>query len=479
MPEKEKEINPELSLKVSSGLILGTILLLTITLASPKAFKFLFASMAATTAVCSLVLTTKAIPIAEDDGAELDAIFTVREARRLNTIEDIEASNDDDREVRQYERMMRVKDQSLKLAAPHILSHYRQTEVLDALIPPPPPPPSLAQATVSGSVRKMVDSSDISVSFFDWVDLRDCDKYSMVTVFGSPGTGKSKLVKWLAKHVLGADLRAFDVFGRKGEWKGAKRFSKYSDILDEMTQDVEDIERDRYCYAEEDKENFPARVVVLEEGVVTVPKLKSIARRRSKKKNTKKPENYDYEADNEDEDEDDVVTTWVELYSTFTRKLNRRLFLVSVDMKAQDYLSAEHRNRSFVIFPGEKGIREAMREVSFFKLGTQANAKLRHALNEKMVGLQNPCLIFTSGIWMLAECPHLSKAGDPIPFAWDDPRLLMPPNFPDVVEPTPTPAAEPTRMSKIPAPKGQSIEDQRIWLESLLSEEEEEDEDDD
>ena len=82
-----------------------------------------------------------------------------------------------------------------------------------------------------------------------------------------------------------------------------------------------------------------------------------------------------------------------------------------------------------------------------------------------MEQLSNPCLIYATGVWMLAECPHLSKSGDPLPYAYDDPRMAPPPPLPV--------ATAPTQVPLVPEPRERSIDEQRKYLETLLPEEDE------
>ncbi|MBD2329657.1 hypothetical protein [Alkalinema sp. FACHB-956] len=251
----------------------------------------------------------------------------------------------------------------------------------------PPPEASQGVSTAPASVL----STTQEIPFFDWHDLRDADRHPILGVVAKMGGGKSVLVKYLGKHILNASITVFDIYGSEADWAGCEVLYDYAQMVTRMAEDNKFITQDIAQYRL-GKRDFPARLIVLEEGKATLKRLQSQGRKVAK-----------------------TVEEWKLNYESVTRKIRRRLCQVSTNMNSEVFGSnAETRDEMTLIFPGREGIGKAMKDTSMLKLGVQQNKGLRDRLTHALEGVKRPALVYSNGEWFPASVPELDNNGDPI-----------------------------------------------------------------
>lgn len=226
---------------------------------------------------------------------------------------------------------------------------------------------------------------------FDWSEMANGDEHPVIAIVSPMGGGKSRLAKWLAKHVIfpasNVDIAAIDIYGRKKDW--ATVASTSPDILELMREDLLILQTREASYRE-GQDDFDPMFRVFEEAPDTLTTLNQV---KDATKNT--------------------VTPWVLKYTTTTRKVKARLCLISVKLAGAEIgLGAESRNDATVIFPGMKGIAKAMSDTQMLKLGTKANQALRERLLGALDGIRHPALIAHQGNWYPASIPELDAHGN-------------------------------------------------------------------
>jgi hypothetical protein len=229
---------------------------------------------------------------------------------------------------------------------------------------------------------------------FDWGELADPDEHPTLAIISPMGGGKSRLAKFLAKHVLfpgqNPDLVAMDIYGRPADWQDATLLTDHGAMLEQMSADLGFIS-DRAAEYRKGVDNFTPRFWILEEAPDTIGTL-----RKSGK------------------DADELVTAWVTKASTVARKVKARLCLVSVRLSGAEIgVSAEARNDATVIFPGKKGIAKAMADDRIFKLGAKQNKELRETLAATLATIARPALVYAGGHWHPASIPECDAFGNP------------------------------------------------------------------
>lgn len=346
-----------------------------------------------------------------DEAAEL-ACF---EAERENALEEIEQEDD----MRRYEQRLTIEANAMQRTLPLQMQLQQMKQMLYPVMPvqqiPTMPAPVQGLPQTQGPIDNPAIPQQPLINGIDWFDfneLKDCDMYPVIAVIGGMGAGKSKLLKWLSKHVfLSKDVRACDSFGRKSEWKMATIYPKPENIYQMMEADLEDIEIESDQYRD-GKSSFPERLTILEEAPDTLSSLRKYQRSiwRSKPKNER----------------EDVIEDWLLKALTYNRKLRRRSAFVSVSMSATEFIPAEHRNKAVTLFPGT-AIDEAMTDIHYYRLGTAQNAKLRDDLRVVLSQVQNPCLIYCKGRWFPAALPALTLEGDPVGQSAPPPQQQQPP----------------------------------------------------
>ncbi len=247
------------------------------------------------------------------------------------------------------------------------------------------------------AISQLQAASDIGapLGMFDWSELADPDEHPTLAIISPMGGGKSRLAKFLAKHVLfpgqNPDLVAMDLYGRLKDWQGSTLLTDHGAMLQQMEADLGFI-GDRASEYRKGQDNFTPRFWVLEEAPDTIGTL-----RKSGK------------------DADELVTAWVTKTTTVARKVKARLCLVSVRLSGAEIgVSAEARNDATVIFPGKKGIAKAMGDDRIFKLGAKQNKELRESLKASLAKVSRPALVLSEGQWYPASIPELDAFGDPV-----------------------------------------------------------------
>jgi hypothetical protein len=245
----------------------------------------------------------------------------------------------------------------------------------------------------SRSTLKQANYSQTSIQgreLFDWAELVDGDRFPVLAVIAPMGGGKSRLVKYLGRHILEIPhITAVDSAARyEGDWDGCEIVRETDSLIAWMQDDLAKVEEEMERY----RRNEPlrdSRFVVMEEAVDTLLSAK--------------------QKDNE------LTARWVEKYTTYTRKLRRRLCAVSVKMNgALMGLGAESRDQSVAIFPGQAGVKMAMADARYFKLGCKGNEDLRASLNKAIASIKHPALVYHLGEWHPASIPPLDAEGNPV-----------------------------------------------------------------
>ena len=240
-----------------------------------------------------------------------------------------------------------------------------------------------------------VSTNRPALTLFDWHELADGDDHPTLAIISKMGGGKSRLAKFLARHILfpgqSPELRAIDIYGRGRDWQDATLVTDHGAMVEMMKQDIQTI-GDRVELYREGQDEFNPLFWVFEEAPDTIGTL-----RKSSKEN------------------DALVTAWFTKATTVARKVKARLCLVSVRLSGAEIgVSAEARNDATVIFPGHKGIAKAMADDRIFKLGAKQNRETREQLTAALEGVKRPALVYADGKWYPASIPELDVAGNPI-----------------------------------------------------------------
>lgn len=252
---------------------------------------------------------------------------------------------------------------------------------------------ALTQPTKT-TLRQIQSNTDDPLNplpLFDWGQLADGDEHPVIAIVSPMGGGKSRLAKWLARHVIypgtNVDISAIDIYGRKKDWSTVA--STAPEILELMTEDLVILQTREHQYRE-GAETFDPMFRIFEEAPDTLTTLGQV---KDANKN--------------------IVTPWLLKYTTTTRKVKARLCLVSVKLAGAEIgVSAESRNDSTIIFPGMKGIAKALGDERMLKLGTKANAPIRERLLNSLDGLRHPALVYHQGQWSPASIPELDSHGN-------------------------------------------------------------------
>jgi hypothetical protein len=247
------------------------------------------------------------------------------------------------------------------------------------------------------ALRQIEAISTVSpaLPLFDWGELADADDHPTLAIISKMGGGKSRLAKFLARHILfpgqSPELRAIDIYGRGQDWQDATLVTDHGAMVEMMKADIQAI-GDRVELYREGQDDFNPLFWVFEEAPDTIGTL-----RKSSKEN------------------DALVTAWFTKATTVARKVKARLCLVSVRLSGAEIgVSAETRNDATVIFPGHKGIAKAMADDRIFKLGSKQNRETREQITAALDGVKRPALVYADGKWYPASIPELDAAGNPI-----------------------------------------------------------------
>lgn len=227
---------------------------------------------------------------------------------------------------------------------------------------------------------------------FDWSVLQDADEHPILAIIGPMGSGKSRVAKYLAKHVLYPDevpeLTIYDIYARIKDWQGATVVSDPTVMIAAMKSQIKTIEENVRAYRS-GQTDFQPRFTIFEEAPGTLPTLKAI--------------------------KNNPVDNWILQYTTVTRKVRDRLCLISVRAGgAAIGTGAEARDDCTIIFAGTRGVDKAFKDTSILKLGTKQNQGLRDRLRGQIKGLKHPALIYRDGTWTAGSIPELDEHGNPI-----------------------------------------------------------------
>lgn len=226
------------------------------------------------------------------------------------------------------------------------------------------------------------------VELFDFNMLRDKpDEFTAFAIVADMGGGKTRLIKHLARNVLqGSTTTVMDIYARRGDWTGSKILTNVFDFVEYMEKDLVDID-DLIADFRDGRNAFTPDLFVLEEAADTLTEAKEQAAKKLK--------------------------LWLSKYLTVTRKIRKRLCMVSTNIAdiTSAIESAEKRNSVVFIFPGKNGVAKAMGDSYIFKLGTAENAQLRERLNRAMEGLERPALVHLRGQWWVADIPYVNEDG--------------------------------------------------------------------
>ncbi|MBD1847006.1 hypothetical protein H6F89_27085 [Cyanobacteria bacterium FACHB-63] len=248
------------------------------------------------------------------------------------------------------------------------------------------------QLTLEAQVQPETEKPDL-LPLFEWGELSDSDQHPVLAVIAPMGGGKSRLVKWLGKYVLfdrQPSIVAFDIYARQSDW-GAGGVTEYDQMLEIMEKDLAEID-DRKQQYRKGQDNFSPELRVLEESVDTLPNVKALSK-----------------------DAEETVDSWLRVHVSVARKLKFRLCLVSVKLRGSDIgIGSESRDDATVIFAGKAGVKKAMTDTRYFRLGTRQNAELRSQLEASLAGVKRPGLIHSGGEWYPVSIPDLNENGDPV-----------------------------------------------------------------
>lgn len=226
---------------------------------------------------------------------------------------------------------------------------------------------------------------------FDFNSLRtEPDNYTGFAIVGDMGTGKTRLIKYLARNILTTGrMSVMDIYARHDDWQGASVLTTVDDFLSEAVNELEEIDKLTEAYRN-GQTVFHPHLFVVEEAADTLSEASDQGRGEAK-----------------------IVARWLSKYLTITRKIGKRLCLVSVNIKdLTDAIgSAEKRNSMVFIFPGRAAIAKAMTDTYIFKLGTTENRELREKLEKSIALIKRPALIQHRGQWWVAEIPEVNEDG--------------------------------------------------------------------
>jgi hypothetical protein len=226
---------------------------------------------------------------------------------------------------------------------------------------------------------------------FDWAELANADEHPILGIVATMGGGKTILAKYLGRYILGTpNINVMDIYARVNDWKGCQVVTEHSEMLEFMGSDLVTIDGEISRFRQ-GKTDFPGNLLVCEEGADTFKAL------RAKGK-----------------DSAALVELWLSKYTTVTRKIRRRLCIVSVKLSGVEFgTGAESRDDCTLIFPGRAGVKKAMGDDRMLKLGAKQNREIREALTASLAGVKRPALVYHQGQWFPASIPELDSEGNP------------------------------------------------------------------
>lgn len=389
----------------SSGFLLFAIVGIGLSLSAPKPLLRIL-PLAATIALSggAAYCAQKGIRPAEIEAMDRAAELACLEAERENALEEIQESDDIERELSTYERRLNIEAEAMRRTFPAKIEMQKMQQLLY-----PQQQIVINQAGANKAAAEVMSvESGVSTpdGLFDWNSLKDADRHPILGMIAKMGGGKSLLIKWLAKYIMGGTVSVIDIYGSKKEWEGCHVMWDYEEMVLWIAEDNSSVEGDVAQYRE-GKRDFAAKLVVLEEGKSTINRLKKLALSSEAKEylggmnSSIKP--------------GAIVSEWQMNYESLTRKIRRRMCLVSTNMNASVInMNAESRDEMTIIFPGKQGIGKAMKDTSMLKLGARQNQAVRDRLLTQLKGIEYPALVYHDGDWFAASIPKLDDLGNPV-----------------------------------------------------------------
>ena len=426
----------------SSGLLMSAIVGIGLSLSAPKPLRMipLLATMALSSGAA--YFAQKGVRPAEIEAMDRAAELACLEAERENALEEIQESDDIERELSTYERRLNIEAEAMRRTFPAKIEMQKMQQLLY------PAQIVINQSTANSNAAEVMMAPSVVTTpegLFDWSSLKDADRHPMLGMIAKMGGGKSLLVKWLAKYIMGGTISVIDIYGSKKEWEGCHVMWDYEEMVLWMAEDNKSVEGDVARYRE-GKRDFAAQLVVLEEGKSTINRLKKLALSSEAK---------EYLANMTTTRPGAIVSEWQMNYESLTRKIRRRMCLVSTNMNASVInMNAESRDEMTIIFPGREGISKALKDTSMLKLGARANREIREKLIQKLQGIEYPALVYHDGEWFAAAIPKLDELGNPVnsvPIVGTPPSIPYPPKL-DSIEELPTIAEPPVSPPQIQPP---------------------------
>jgi hypothetical protein len=287
-------------------------------------------------------------------------------------------------------------------------------------------------STLSNTLHE--DLGDAGQDIFPWADLADGNNHPMIALIGSMNAGKSRTIKWLAKHILfgevslqDCDAAAFDIFGTSWEWEeeGIKRVHRYSDMVLWMAYDLIIVKKRLDQWQNRQPGQTPEMLFspmlrILEEYITTFPELEKLTR-------SDFPDELrqDLQEVLKRYKPSEIVDMWRRKHGSETRKLRSRAIFISTELVASELgMTAGKRSAMTLLFPGEAGIFQAMSDSRILGLGKPEYKDLRERLQRQVERMKHPCLVFSLGRWMVADVPELDEKGNPVVMAQPVPAAI-------------------------------------------------------
>ncbi|MCY7323466.1 MAG: hypothetical protein LH660_17085, partial [Phormidesmis sp. CAN_BIN36] len=178
----------------SSVLLLGAIVGLGLSISTPKPLRIL--PLAATIGLsgAAALVAQKGIRPAEINAMDRAAELACLEAERENALQEIQETDDDDRELSKYERKLNIEAEAMRRTLPTQLELRKMREILypqqQIVINAPGQPPVALQPSLNP-----LEPSTTPDGLFDWNSLKDADRHPILGLIAKMGGGKSLLAK--------------------------------------------------------------------------------------------------------------------------------------------------------------------------------------------------------------------------------------------------------------------------------------------
>jgi hypothetical protein len=259
-----------------------------------------------------------------------------------------------------------------------------------------------ALGTVAGGVSTVPTAVSAApgeaLQWFNWQDLADADQHPVLAMVGGMGAGKTRLAKYIARHVVARpgermDAIAFDLYANVHAWEGFECVWDHAEMVAQMEADL-DLLSDRAADYRKGKRDFTPVFRAFDESKFSIPQIRKLGKAEAQ-----------------------TLESWQDQYGSVTRKIRARVCYLNTSLTSEALgMSADDRGDVTIIFPGEKGIAKAMQDSRMLKLGTRANLPLRQQLTaalEQIPEGSRPALVFHDGNWYPAAIPQLDEHGNP------------------------------------------------------------------